>query len=214
MPRKFNLAGWKKLKKKEIPSWVLKVASKKAIKHHLWRYFIVKGRHHKYYVEHLGRRNFGNIYRKPKYRRRVVRVPKAVKKLFFVFVPILVLLSIEYYFLRDFYVPTIYILVAIGTIYLDYKLFIWASRIRVRSELRLFGLKLLSGVVAGVGALFLFLAAHFVLWPLMFLQDPFRDPVIVSLSIFFGLLGLGLLLLGSFLFFRFMRRAGVIIFPR
>lgn len=216
--RRFNLTGWKKLKEKEIPSWVFKVAYKKSIKHPRWHYFILKGKSYQYYVEHLGHRNFGSVYRKSGYKHKAVRMQKAVKTLLFVLVPIFtfifVLLSIEYLFFRDFYIPTIYALVAIGTIYFDYKLFIWSSRIRVRSELRLFGLKVLAGLVVGLGAFCLYLAAASVLWPLMFLQSPLRDPVITSLGIFFGLLGLGLLLLGSYLFFRFMRRAGIIIFPR
>jgi len=111
--------------------------------------------------------------------------------------------------------PTYYLLAGIVPCWVTYKLFIRASRISAHSDLRIFGLKLLSGLAVLAGS---FLITIPVMWPLFFLGTPLwalsNDPLLIGLEIFMVVLGFGLVLLGGFIYFKYMRRAGIIVFPR
>lgn len=123
------------------------------------------------------------------------------------------ILLFEHFFMKAYFNNTIYIFVALATIYLIYKLFLIASRIRVTSDLRLWGLRILSGLVFIVGILFLagVLMSYVVL---ALTPEKLDNPAFMSVFVFFGVLGLGLIFLSSYLIFRFMLKSGVIVYPR
>jgi|YelNatPaOPRAMG01_1025707.scaffolds.fasta_scaffold29863_3 hypothetical protein len=137
-----------------------------------------------------------------------IRVPKIVViALFFV-----LLLELELMFFRSYFILTINILVAVVTIYLLYKLFVKASKIEITSDLRLFGLRILSVIVLILGGFFLYLALMTTIFSTIYSSD--IELIYNPFSIFFGILGLGLILLSSYLIFRFMLRSGVIVYHR
>jgi len=152
-------------------------------------------------------RNLESVSRR--YERMRVRLPKVmIVGLLSVFI-----LFFEYLFMKAYFNNTIYIFVALATIYLVYKLFISASRIRVTSDLRLWGLRILSGLVFIVGILLLagVLMSYVVL---ALTPEKLDNPAFMSVFVFFGVLGLGLIFLSSYLIFRFMLKSGVIVYPR
>jgi len=139
------------------------------------------------------------------------RLPMFVKVLLL----ILLILAIEYFVVTPAFYPTIYLLTAIVAGYLDWKIFQKASRIGMHSEARLFGVNILSGLIAFCGALLLgFWYAFMIFQPIMFPQFSLGNPWVASASVFVIVLALGLLVVAAFLRFRFMRRTGVIIYPR
>jgi len=122
-------------------------------------------------------------------------------------------LLFEYFFLKAYFNITIYFFVALTTIYLIYKLFLIASRIRVTSDLRLWGLRLLAGLVFIVGIILL--TSVFMSSLLLALTpEKLDNPAFTSVFVFFGVLGMGLIFLSSYLAFRFMLKSGVIVYPR
>jgi len=126
---------------------------------------------------------------------------------------IFITLLLEYLFLRAYLNSTIYVLVSLGALYLIYKLFIMSSRIQVTSDLRLWGLRILSGVVFLVGLLLLvgaFMSYAFS----AFTPEKLDNPAYTSVFVFFGVFGLGLMLLSSYLMFRFTLKSGVIVYRR
>lgn len=123
------------------------------------------------------------------------------------------ILFLEYLFLKAYLNTTVYIFVALGTIYIVYKLFIIASGIRVTSDLRLWGLRILSGLTFVIGVLLLvgvLMSYAFT----AFTPEKLDNPAYMSVFIFFGVLGFGLMLLSSYLIFRFMLKSGVIVYRR
>jgi ribosomal protein L37AE/L43A len=126
---------------------------------------------------------------------------------------IFAILFLEYFFIRAYFNTTVYIFVALGAIYLVYKLFIIASRIQVTSDLRLWGLRILSGLTFLVGVLLLAGALMSYVFSAL-TPEKLDNPAYMSVFVFFGVFGLGLMLLSSYLMFRFMLRSGVIVYPR
>jgi len=144
-----------------------------------------------------------------------VRIPRFARTPLFILGPILIILLIEFLFVKNLFYPTIYILVGGVAGWLVYILFIKASRIRAGSDLRIFGLKILSALVGLAGALLAGFWMVFIIYqPIFFQQISLDDPKFICASVFILVFGFGLLLLGAFLYFRFMRKAGIIIFPR
>lgn len=139
------------------------------------------------------------------------RLPMFAKILLLIFL----ILAIEYFVVMPAFYPTIYLLAAIIAGYLDWKIFQKAARIGVHPEARLFGINILSGLIALAGAFLLgFWYAFMIFQPIMFPQFSLGNPWVASASIFIIVLGLGLLVVAAFLRFRFMRRAGIIVFQR
>jgi len=121
------------------------------------------------------------------------------------------ILVFEYVFLKPYFNNTVYIFVALGTIYIIYKLFIIGSKIRISSDLRLWGLRILSGLTFVVGILLLvgtLMSYTFT----AFTPEQLDNPVTISVYIFFGVLGFGLMLLSSYLMLRFKLKSGVIVY--
>jgi hypothetical protein len=126
---------------------------------------------------------------------------------------IFVILLLEYLFLRAYFNSTVYVFVALGALYLTYKLFIMSSRIQVTSDLRLWGLRILSGLVFLVGLLLL--VGSFMSYAFSaFTPEKLDNPAYTSVFVFFGVFGLGLMLLSSYLMFRFTLKSGVIVYQR
>jgi len=141
-----------------------------------------------------------------RYERMRVRLPKVmIVGLLFVFI-----LFFEYLFMKTYFDTTLYVFVVFVASYLTYSLFILSSKIRVSSDLRLFGLRILAGLtfVAGV----LFVAGVFMEYVMSYEQ--WNNQLYIGALLFFGTLGLGLIFLASYLMFRFMRKSGVIVYPR
>lgn len=155
-------------------------------------------------------------YRKAK----LFRLPRFVK------IPLitLLILLIEFFVSKDLFNYTIYILAFLVAIFFDWKIFSLVSRINVDSDARLFGLRILSAVLFLAGAMLSFfwlalvaLYPFFYLTPLYGLSERVRSlsiPQFTALTIFVTTFSLGLMLVGAFLEFKFMRRAGIIVFPR
>jgi len=141
-----------------------------------------------------------------RYERTQVHFPKVViVGLLFVFV-----LSFEYVFMKTYFDTTAYVFVVFVASYLTYRLFIVSSKIRASSDLRLFGLRILAGItfVAGV----FLVAGAFMAYIMSYGQ--WNNQVYMGSLLFLGTLGLGLMLLASYLMFRFMLKSGVIVYPR
>jgi len=142
--------------------------------------------------------------------RRYGRVRVRLPKVMIVGLVIVFVLFFEYLFMKTCFDTTIYVFVVFVASYLTYTLFILSSKIRVSSDLRLFGLRILAGLtfVAGV----LLLAGAFMGYVMSYEQ--WNNQLYVGVLVFFGTLGLGLMLLASYLMFRFMLKSGVIVYPR
>jgi len=151
----------------------------------------------------------------PRLRIPRLRILRRRRKLFLTLGLILLIFAAEWMFAESLVFPTYYLLAGIVPCWVTYKLFIRASRISAHSDLRIFGLKLLSGLAVLAGS---FLITIPVMWPLFFLGTPLwalsNDPLLIGLEIFMVVLGFGLVLLGGFIYFKYMRRAGIIVFPR
>ena len=151
-----------------------------------------------------------------------LRMPRRGRKLFPMLGLIFLIFAVEWRFAEHLVFPTYYLLAGITPCWITYKLFIRASRIRAHSDMGIFGLKLLAGLAVLVG---LFMIMFPMMWPLLyFLLMPLQalttlstlsiDPLFIGLEIFMVVQGFGLMLLGGFIYFKYMRRAGIIIFPR
>ena len=142
--------------------------------------------------------------------RRYERMRVRLSKVMIVGLLLLSILFFEYFFMKAYFDTTMYVFVVLMTSYLTYTLFILSSKIRVSSDLRLFGLRILAGLtfVAGV----LFVAGAFMGYVMSYEQ--WNNQLYVGALVFFGTLGLGLILLASYLMFRFMLKSGVIVYPR
>jgi hypothetical protein len=155
-----------------------------------------------------------------------IKLPKFVVILLF----ILAVIAVEFFVATTLFHLTVYLLAAIIAGFLDWKIFQKFSRISLHSDARLFGARILSGLIFAAGwalgaiwfAYFanpigLFLAAF---WPFglpfMLLTPSLfpNDPAFIAGSVLIVIFAYGLILIGAFLQFRFMRRAGIIIFPR
>jgi len=147
-----------------------------------------------------------------------IRLPR-IRLPTFVIVILLILciLAVGFFVIKPIFYPTVYLLALITAGFLDWKIFQKVSRISVHTDARLFGLKLLSGLIAGVGGVLL-AVLFFIAFPLFL--NPFNppwsptDPPVIAVEIFIGVFALGLILIASFLGFKFMRKSGVIIYPR
>jgi hypothetical protein len=163
-------------------------------------------------------------YRHPP-RRHGIRIPNSVK----VSILVLLILLVEFFAIRSLFDPTIYVLAAAIAGFLDWKIFQVVARIPVHTDARLFGLRLLSIIIiiAGWAAGMVWFASFInplwsfmlVIWPFI-LMLPYPNLILPNNPFFFGgtvfvfVFAIGLFLVGAFLEFRFMRGAGVIIFPR
>lgn len=78
MPRKIDLAGWEEIDEKDVPQWVYNKAYKIAKKTGRWWNIYLKGKHYRYYIEHLGGQGT-IVYRKLRYKYRKER-EKKIKK--------------------------------------------------------------------------------------------------------------------------------------
>jgi len=155
-----------------------------------------------------------------------IRLPKFVVILLF----ILAVIAVEFFVATTLFHLTVYLLAAVIAGFLDWKIFQKFSRISLHSDARLFGARILSGLLFAAGwalgaiwfAYFanpigVFLAAF---WPFglpfMLLTPSLfpNDPAFIAGSVFIVIFAYGLMLVGAFLQFRFMRGAGIIIFPR
>jgi uncharacterized protein YkwD len=93
MPRKIDLTGWEEIDETKIPQWVYKRAYKIADKTGRWWGIYLKGKHYRYYIEHLGGQ--GTIaYRKLRYKYRKEREKKIKKAII-----ALIILAVAGYFL-------------------------------------------------------------------------------------------------------------------
>ena len=93
MPRKINLTGWEEIDEAKIPQWVYKRAYKIADKTGRWGGIYLKGKHYRYYIEHLGGQ--GTIaYRKLRYKYRKEREKKIKRAII-----ALIILAVAGYFL-------------------------------------------------------------------------------------------------------------------
>jgi hypothetical protein len=152
----------------------------------------------------------------------------------FVWIPIMILLIliVVFFVSGGLFNYTAYILAAIVAIFLDWEIFQGVSKIDAGSDASLFGLELLAifiiigGYMLGaywfgtytpsailqIGALF------WPFWaPTLILSSPSPVPLsakFITGSIFVMVFVFGLIIVGAFLEFRFMRGSGVIIYPR
>ncbi len=93
MPRKIDLTGWEEIDETKIPQWVYKRAYKIADKTGRWWGIYLKGKHYRYYIEHLGGQ--GTIaYRKRRYKYRKEREKKIKNAII-----ALIILAVAGYFL-------------------------------------------------------------------------------------------------------------------
>lgn len=155
-------------------------------------------------------------------------IPKSVK----VF-SLLVLIPINlYFFLPEYLFPITFLFSLVGGIYLSWIIFKKISKIGLYSNARLFGAFLLSigmfvaGIIIGwsswisnpmtvSGSYFPFFSLFNPLYDIYFtIYDNFGLNPYQTARIFLGTFGLGLMIVGGYLHFRFMRKAGIIIFPR
>lgn len=94
--RKIDLTGWEEIDEREVPQWVYNRAYKIADKTGRWGGIYLKGKHYRYYIEHLGGQ--GTIaYRKLRYKykkEREMRIKKAITAL-----TILAVVAVAGYFL-------------------------------------------------------------------------------------------------------------------
>jgi len=148
-----------------------------------------------------------------------IRLPGFVK------IPLLILLilALEFFVIKSLFNPTVYILAAIAAAFLNWKIFQRVSRISVHSDARIFGLRILSVLFLLSG---IFLGAYWFLtvtnsflffgYPPDFVDKlhSLGEPLFSSIDIFVLVFAFGLVLIALFLNFKFMRRAGIIIFPR
>jgi len=123
---------------------------------------------------------------------------------------LVIILFFEYFFVKTYFGTTFYVFVVFVASYLTYKLFILSSKIRLGSDLRLFGLRLLAGLTFVVGVLLV--AGAFMEYAMSYEQ--WDNQLYMGVLLFSGTLGLGLILLASYLIFRFMLKSGVIVYPR
>ena len=140
-------------------------------------------------------------------KRRKLKI-RLSKKMLFLLASI-ALFGIEFLFIEELLWPTFYIFEVFGTLYLILRTFKWASRIGVSSDLSLFGLRILSSIVAVMGAFLLYLALGSFFTSAVFYPE--STPISNAFSIFLGVLGLGLVLLGSYLIFRFKLKSGKVV---
>lgn len=148
-----------------------------------------------------------------------MRIPTSLK-IFFV---VVLLLVIEYLFFEKLFYPTGHLLSFVGAVTLSWTMYEKISRIRLYSSGRLFGAFLLS-VGLFIGGFIIEFLVFAMSFPFTFyftnLYDLYLniyslDPSVYhSIETFLLFFGLGLMILGGYLNFRFMRKAGVIIFPR
>jgi len=131
---------------------------------------------------------------------------------------IFLILTIISYFIFEISLDTIFsILIDIISIYLLYKLFIKVSRMEIGSDLKLFGLRILSVITVLFGV---FILWSYFLWKYkeltMWIIFSFNGLQIGSIYhlIPFLILGFGFILLGLFMGFRFMLHSGSIIYLR
>ncbi|MFZ7138179.1 MAG: AN1-type zinc finger domain-containing protein [archaeon] len=81
----------------------------------------------------------------------------------------------------------------------------------VHSSLGIFGLKILSGVMIGVG----FVLIYFIVFAgFMAIIYATNTATFDLLSLFFSIFSFGLLLAGAYLMFRFQRKSGIIVYNR
>lgn len=122
---------------------------------------------------------------------------------------VLVILTVEYFFFIDFFAITFYIFEAILVFFIILQLFRKADRMVLSSDLQLFAARILSGVVFLIGIFLIYLAAGTTTFSIVF--RVYDNPVTHAFSLFFALLGIGLMILSAFLIFRFKRGTGIII---
>lgn len=123
----------------------------------------------------------------------------------------------------------------VGGIYLDWKIFKKISKIELYNDAKLFGAFLLATIMAIIGVLLvwsvMFSSIVFGMGTVSELYFPFfgfLDPLypvyyqiyhslglyaLQSFQLFVFIFGFALLIIGAYLYFRFMRRAGILIFP-
>lgn len=125
----------------------------------------------------------------------------------------LFILIAEAFLAKDYVFKTFYLFEVILTGWLLYKMFVKTNNISVHSDLRLFGIKILSGLTM-LGGSFLLIFLIGPLFLVMMFPNNFSKfaPIDTSILIFVGLFGFGLVMLAAFLFFRFMRGSGLIIY--
>jgi len=75
MPRKIDLTSWEEIDEREVPKWVYNKAYKIAEKTGRWWGIYLKGKHYRYYIEHLGGQGT-IVYRRLryKYQKRMERI--------------------------------------------------------------------------------------------------------------------------------------------
>lgn len=170
---------------------------------------------------------------KPPYVRRHFRLPRLVKKGIKTSIQLLFIIASMVFLASGHLYPASLGLAIILGIYLDYKIFQVFARIRAHTEARLFGLKLLGATLSLAGVMLAIFWYFFVyyfylampsgysesairMWGLSSIDFIFKlnPPAFMNISVFVLIFSLGLLVVGAFLTFKFMRRAGIIIFPR
>jgi hypothetical protein len=99
----------------------------------------------------------------------------------------------------------------LGIIVFFYFLFRMMDRISLHSDMRLWGLRILAGIITLFGFLMFFTG----IFEVFYLSIAFNQSLQIMVNItiiFFDFLGMGFMLLGSYLIFKFMRRSGIIIY--
>jgi hypothetical protein len=170
-------------------------------------------------------RNYNDSYRRHSKRYRInfprVQFPK-LSIISIIFVVFIILLAIEYTINASSYLwPTADIFAFFLAVLVCYRLFVWASGLPTHSDLHLFGMRILGGFIALFGFFVIFFMPGLIidsLYPnqgLASLQVGYvLPPVEIPITIFFAILGIGLIFLGAFLAFRFMRHSGIIVYQR
>lgn len=140
-----------------------------------------------------------------------VRISLSRSNFLKIFIGIVVLFSVIFFISKTYFINLTYLGIIGITSWLIYKMFIFTSKIRISSDLRLFGLRILSAITFVVG--FLLTVGAFMAYFQMAIKE-IINPIHIGTFLFIGLLGIGLILLGSYMAFRFMLRSGVIIYRR
>ena len=174
--------------------------------------------------KHLLTHNTKNKY---KYKKRTSRFKFLRKnnKLAVIIIAVLALV-LEYYFnLSLIFTITIGIIAFIAALLTLIRIFQWGDRLKMRSDLEIFLARIFSGIFAPVafivtlfGSLVLpSLLSYYTLTSFKFSSKAliyFTSGADVFFLVYFLTLGFGLAFFSAFMFFRFMRRSGNIIWIR
>lgn len=100
-----------------------------------------------------------------------------------------------------------YVMMLLTALLADYYLYLRAANMRITSNSRIFLTRVLGGLCELGGVFSLFIGClNLIIWALQ------PNSIANGLSIFFVILGMGLLFIGAMLIFRFKMKSGVIVY--